>query len=213
MDEDRELPEERLAQRLSQAGGAWQQRAAAMLDELAAVDRAVYRAVAETPTPTLDEPLRRTTQLANYSKIWLGAAAAMFVLGGSRGRRAALTGVAAIAVTSAVVNLPMKFAGARARPDREGAGVPTTRWVEMPASGSFPSGHSASAFAFTNAVADIMPQVGGPLRAIASIVAFSRIHTGVHYPGDVIAGALVGGTIGELVAWAGRRIGRVKGSS
>jgi undecaprenyl-diphosphatase len=42
-----------------------------------------------------------------------------------------------------------------------------------------------------------MPVLGAPLRALAAAVAYSRVHTGVHYPGDVIVGSVVGATIGE----------------
>ena len=57
------------------------------LRELGAVDRATYRAIAETPTPSLDDPIRRLSNAANNSRLWLGIAAALAVLGGRRGRR------------------------------------------------------------------------------------------------------------------------------
>src|SRR4029077_18877646 len=181
---------------------------ATMPHGLAEVDRAVYRAVATTPTPSLDEPLRRLSNLANESKLWIGAAGVLFVLGGRTGRRAAVNGLAAVALNSAIVNLPLKAAGRRARPDRDDAGVPAQRWVPMPASTSFPSGHSASGFAFAGAVAGTMPGLAIPLRGLAAVVAYSRVHTGVHYPGDVVAGSLIGATIGEATALAGRSLRR-----
>ena len=95
------------------------------LRELGAVDRAVYEAVADTPTPELDGPVRRLSNAASYSRLWLGVAAALAVLGGRRGRRAALEGVLAIGVTSATVNLGMKPFAQRERPDR--AGTPCLR--------------------------------------------------------------------------------------
>ena len=166
----------------------------------------MYRAIASTPTPTLDEPLRRLSNLANNSKVWFGIAGVMFALGGRNGRRAAATGLAALAVNSALVNLPMKFASARARPDRDAAGVPPQRWVPMPDSTSFPSGHSASGFAFAAAVAGSMPGLAIPIRGLAAAVAYSRVHTGVHYPGDVVVGSLVGATIGEATALVARAL-------
>ena len=75
----------------------------------------------------------------------------------------------------------------------------------MPTSRSFPSGHSAAAFAFATGVADISPAAAIPLRALAAVVAYSRVHTGVHFPGDVIAGALTGVTVGELTTQGIRR--------
>lgn len=201
-------PADRLAERLETHPTSTRSTLAAALHELGQIDLAVYRAVASTPTPTLDEPLRRLSGLANRSKLWFGVAGALGAFGGRPGRRAALTGLAALGVNSAVVNLPMKFASRRARPDRDAAGVPAERHVPMPTSTSFPSGHSASAFAFATAVASSQPLLGVPLRALAAGVAYSRVHTGVHYPGDVVVGTLIGMTIGQTTALADRAIRR-----
>ena len=177
-----------------------------VLRQLGAVDRAVYGAVADTPTPDLDAPLRRLSDLASWSKLWIGIAGGLALTRGERGRRAAVTGLVAIGVTSAIVNQGMKRAMPRQRPDREGEGVPEARRVEMPDSGSFPSGHSASGFAFANAVGDELPVTGAALRFLAATVAYSRVHTGVHYPGDTIVGSVVGSGIGGAVAVAARRL-------
>jgi len=201
-------PEERLARRLEVTPTPRRSAVAAWLHELAEVDRAVYRAIASTPTPSLDEPLRRLSGLADNSKLWLGAAGALFVLGGRSGRRAAVTGLVAVGINSAIVNLPMKLASKRERPDRESAGVPAQRWVKMPTSTSFPSGHSASGFAFAGAVAGSMPGLAVPLRGLAAAVAYSRVHTGVHYPGDVVVGSLIGATIGEATSLTARALWR-----
>ena len=111
----------------------------------------------------------------------------MALVGGRAGRRAAAAGLVALAVDSAVVNIGLKVAARRRRrPDRDSAGVPAVRRVPMPQSASFPSGHTASGFAFMNAVAHTLPAAAGPLGLLASAVGYSRIHTGVHYPGDVV---------------------------
>jgi undecaprenyl-diphosphatase len=177
------------------------------LSELGRLDRAVYAAVADSPTPSLDEPLRRLSKAANLSKLWLGAAVGIAALGGHTGRRAAITGVAAIGVASAVVNQGIKRVYPRDRPDREGEEVPEERHVRMPDSTSFPSGHSASGFAFATAVSSQLPVVGAGLRFLAGAVAYSRVHTGVHYPGDAVVGSLVGAGVGSIVAAAARRLG------
>jgi membrane-associated phospholipid phosphatase len=194
---------DRLADRLEARPTATAPPLLRVLRELGAVDRAVYRAVAATPTPTIDAPLRRFTAAADHSKLWIGTAAVLLVVGGRKGRRAALTGLVSIATTSVVVNLPLKLAGARRRPDADAAGVPESRRVAMPTSASFPSGHSASAAAFTAGASSVVPALGAPLGLAAATVGYSRVHAGVHYPGDVVAGVVVGATIGEVVAWAG----------
>ena len=102
----------------------------------------------------------------------------------------------------------MKMAGERRRPDREGLGVPKQRWVRMPLSTSFPSGHSASAAAFAVAAGGVLPAVRLPLRAAAAVVGFSRVYTGVHYPSDVLVGAAVGALIGRLASVVALRAGR-----
>lgn len=170
------------------------------------LDVAAYEALAGWAAPVaVDEPLRRLSNAADYSRLWLGFAAGLALAGGPRGRAAALTGVSAIAATSLLVNQPMKRLGARARPDREGAGVPETRWVRMPTSTSFPSGHAASAAAFAVAVGDTVPRLRWPLGLLATTVAFTRTYTGVHYPGDVLVGATAGALMGGLTSRVARR--------
>lgn len=62
----------------------------------------------------------------------------------------------------------------------------------MPRSTSFPSGHSATAFAFATATSRELPASSVVLVPLAGAVAYSRVHTGVHYPSDVVAGATIG---------------------
>ncbi len=172
------------------------------LEEAERVDLAVYGAIASTPTPTLDEAMRRLSNAANYSRLSIASGALLAVAGGPRGRRAAATGLASVAATAAFVNVVVKPFGRRPRPDREAEEVPAARHVRMPASRSFPSGHTAAAVAFAGGVGNVLPLVGVPLHVLAALVAYSRIHTGVHYPGDVLAGALIGATVADITAGA-----------
>ncbi len=170
------------------------------LAEAARIDEAVYRAVAGEPTPRLDRAMRRLSTAANYSRISLTLSVLLALGLGPRGRRAAATGLASVAATSAVVNVLVKPLGGRGRPQRiddEGQ-----RQIRMPRSASFPSGHTATAVAFASGVARELPQAGLPLHALAAVVAYSRVHTGVHYPGDVVAGAVIGSGCADVVASA-----------
>ena len=182
------------------------------LRELGAVDRAVYEAVARTPTGALDVPVRRLSGAADKSRMWLAIAAVIAVAGGRRGRRAALEGVAAIAVTSATVNLGLKPIARRRRPDRAQPALFEGRHVPMPRSASFPSGHAASAFAFAYAVGRHLPVLTVPIRLLAVAVAYSRVHTGVHYPGDVVIGSVAGAGTAAMVAAVADRAGRARAS-
>ncbi|MGW4722575.1 phosphatase PAP2 family protein [Streptomyces sp. S1] len=181
--------------------------AEAVLHDLRAVDGAVYAAVAATPTPTLDTALRRLSRTADHSKISFSVAAVLALFPG-RPRRAALAGVGAIAVASATANLLGKRLVRRPRPDREAARVVAGRHVPMPDSASFPSGHTASAVAFATAVGVVLPAAAVPLGILASTVGYSRVHTGVHYPGDVAAGAVLGVASAAVSLTAGASLTR-----
>ncbi len=146
--------------------------------------------------------MARLTGAANYSRLWMAAAAVMATAGGRRGRRAASSGLASVGVTAAVVNLGLKPLGGRRRPDRVAEQVPLARQARMPISTSFPSGHSAAGFAFATGVGHVLPGISIPLQGLAALVAYSRVHTGVHYPGDVLAGALCGTVLARLTAHA-----------
>lgn len=177
--------------------------------EAGAVDLAVYRAVSQSPTPVLDRAVPRLSYAADRSMLWFVVAAALFALGGRSGRRAARDGLIAIGMASATVNQGFKRVAVRARPVRDDQTLPAKRWVRMPLSTSFPSGHTASAFAFATAASEHLPLLWLPLRGLALGVGYSRVHTGVHYPGDVVAGAVIGSACGWTVIGATRRRDRV----
>jgi membrane-associated phospholipid phosphatase len=169
------------------------------------IDVALYAAIARTPTPALDRAMGRLSRAADYSRLSIASAALLALAGGRRGRRAAAYGLASVGVTATVVNLGVKPLGRRRRPDRVAQEVPLARHVTMPTSTSFPSGHAAAAFAFATGVGQVMPAAAAPLRGLAALVGYSRVHTGVHYPGDVIAGALMGTALAQFTTHALQR--------
>lgn len=74
-----------------------------------------------------------------------------------------------------------------------------SRLVAEPAGASFPSGHTAGAFAACWLLYKYLPRrYGVPLLILGVLMGFSRIYVGVHYPSDVIAGAAVGCLCGWL---------------
>jgi membrane-associated phospholipid phosphatase len=162
------------------------------------IDVALYAAIAQTPTPSLDRAMARLSHAADYSRLSLLSAAVLATTAGPQGRRAAANGLASVAVTASIVNLGVKPLGRRRRPDRAVAQVPVARHVRMPSSTSFPSGHSAAAFAFATGVGHVLPSTAIALLGLATLIAYSRVHTGVHYPGDVVAGALIGTALAQL---------------
>jgi undecaprenyl-diphosphatase len=78
----------------------------------------------------------------------------------------------------------------------------------IPASASFPSGHSATAFATAVAVGLVYPRLRVPLLALAALVALSRVYLGMHYSTDVLAGTALGVAVGLCAGWLGLRVVR-----
>lgn len=182
-------------------------RGPAWAAEVERLDAACYAAIAQTPTPRLDRTLAGLSRTADHSKISLGIAAGLAICGGARGRRAATSGLVSVAVTATVVNVAVKPLARRRRPDRAFHKVPVDRHVPLPSSRSFPSGHSAAAFAFAGGAGDVIPSLSPPLHALAALVAYSRVHTGVHYPLDAIAGSVLGATLSQVTRGVRRDVG------
>lgn len=134
------------------------------------------------------------SRLGEHAAVWLligatGTAA-------TRNRRWA-TATASVAVAHGV-NVAVKQVVRRPRPKVED--LPALAWV--PSQMSFPSAHAASAFAAAAAFQPLLPH--WPWRATAGVMAVSRLVAGVHYPSDIVAGAVLGTAVGL----AGRRLGR-----
>ena len=154
-------------------------------------DLAAFTRVARWDAPRLDRVLPRLSTAANHGVLWVAVAALLASLGGRSGRRAALRGLVALGFASFASNLPAKLLLRRQRPPI--ALVPAIRHLaRLPLTWSLPSGHSASAAAFATGVALEQPRVAAPVGALALGVGFSRVYTGVHYPGDVAVGAAIG---------------------
>lgn len=173
------------------------------LERLHEIDEDVFQHVAGWHSPILDKTLPPLSEAASFSRLWMGVAALIAIFGGRRGRRAAVAGMAAIGVTSAVANIAVKGVANRRRPSVE---VPESRRLDHPDSTSFPSGHTASAAAFSGIVGAAIPELRVPINVLAAAVGFSRVYTGVHYPGDVAAGWLLGKAIAALTIRVVNRI-------
>jgi membrane-associated phospholipid phosphatase len=182
-----------------------------MWSRLQRLDRRLMERSTRARTPALDALLVEAGRAASYSRLWLAIAGVLAIAGGSRGRRAAARGVTSIAIAATTANGPIKLLVRRRRPS------PSPTLIAMPYSSSFPSGHSASAFAFATGVCAEMPHLTPLLAPLAIAVAYSRVHTGVHHPSDAAAGAaigiLAGATSGRLLSRALYQLYRARSRS
>ncbi|WP_430296771.1 bifunctional phosphatase PAP2/diacylglycerol kinase family protein [Sinomonas sp. B1-1] len=157
---------------------------------VAGMDRRIVRAVAAMPAGPWDGAFSWLTRAATRSVLWIAIAAGLSTRKGPP-RRAAAHGLLAVAVASAGVNLIAKRLLPRTRPHPES--LPAHRFLHpQPTSSSLPSGHSASAVAFAAGVGMVSPTLGAALAPLAAGVAYSRVHTGAHWPSDVVLGSALG---------------------
>lgn len=175
-------------------------------------DRAAFEWVAQRQSKVLDWVMPRLTHMGDNGSLWAWVSVVLAIMGGRRGRRAARAGLLTLAVVSPVVNGPLKWLVRRPRPLIDV--VPEARRIRhTPRTTSFPSGHSASAWCFSVAASIEAPILAPVLLPMAAAVAYSRVYTGAHYPGDVVAGSIVGaglaGLIGPHMSAVGARIDEV----
>ncbi|PJT49765.1 phosphoesterase, partial [Streptomyces albidoflavus] len=153
-----------------------------MTNRAVALDRKLFAKVASTGGPRAERVLPCLSEAADHGKVWGMCAALLATAGDRAARRGALRGSGALAIASLLGNTLGKDLTRRRRPDL----------TRLPHTTSFPSGHAASAAAFATGVTMECPRAGLVVVPLAAAVAFSRVYTGVHHPGDVLAGAALG---------------------
>jgi undecaprenyl-diphosphatase len=156
-----------------------------------ALDLAIYRRLRSfAQTPATVRWVRRYSTLGEHGAAWLVLGAGGFLL--DDGRREEWTR-ATLAVGGAyLLSTSIKVAIGRVRPAVEDL----PHLMATPTGLSFPSSHSSSSFAAARAFGALVPPV--PLYGAATAMALSRLYLGVHYPSDILAGAVVGTVAGSV---------------
>jgi undecaprenyl-diphosphatase len=144
--------------------------------------------------------------ITNFGSViaWAVVCGLLFLFGGEKGKKVALLGLAALFISNVAVYL-LKFVIAEPRPFLTLPNVDLLVYENEIY--SFPSGHTASSFAAAVVIGlsyklnlkNRNYRLIYPLLAFAAVIGFSRIYVGVHYPLDVIFGAVVGILSGLLI--------------
>ena len=181
---------------LSLAGIGWLLTKVLYPDQVPPFDQAVVEWFADNRTPALDIATRVGTGLSDTATAIVVATIAFFVLRWRLGRWHESWVVVAAIAGELLVFLAVTATVMRDRPD-----VP--RLDAAPPTSSFPSGHTAAAVALYGCIVVILLRLGrpGPGRTVIAtllclfplIVAVSRVYRGMHYPSDVVFGAIGGG--------------------
>lgn len=172
-----------------------------MLDSLLQLDGGILLWIQEYVRSTsLSVVLAPYTMLGDAGLMWIALSLAMLCF--RKTRKAGALALCAMALGLVVTNLTIKPLVSRPRPWLmvEGLG----HIVEEKDPNSFPSGHTCAAFAAAMVWVRTLPWRWGRVTAVvlAVLMGLSRLYVGVHYPSDVLAGAV----IGSLCAWAAWKV-------
>lgn len=150
-------------------------------------------------TPLLDKILAFITSLGNAGIIWIVLAVVLLIL--PKTRKTGIIVAAALLMDLVLCNLILKNLVARVRPYDINTAIAIL--IKKPLDFSFPSGHTAASFAAMTALfLAKMKKAWIAALILAVLIAFSRLYFYVHYPTDVLGGAVVGilsGIIGYAI--------------
>ena len=167
-----------------------------MLEAIGRLDFTAFQWLRTHQFHLLDVVMAGLSDVARGGAIWIGLAFLIAFLYRSRWL-AVVHVLLAIALAFLITDHVAKPFFNRARPFQTYA--ESRVYGYRPTTPSFPSGHAASAIAGACALTRLAPEARVIFWFFAVLVVSSRVYLGVHYPGDVIAGALLGFGIGKFV--------------
>ena len=153
-------------------------------------------------TPILDQVMRFVTSLGNASVVWILLAIVLLLI--PKTRKGGVVLLAALCIEIILCNGILKNLFARTRPYEVNQAV--RLFITRPKDYSFPSGHTAAAFAAVTALyLAKVKKVWQCALILAVLIAFSRMYFYVHYPTDILGGALLGIISGLTGYWMVKR--------
>jgi undecaprenyl-diphosphatase len=175
------------------------------LKPLEALDTAAFLRINRLPHPRwLDAVMRRFSFVMTGGTGWLLPLVVYAIRRPRSGGKAAIDVLPALWLATSTVEYPIKWFFRRRRPFS--SIVRAIVVGRKPGSYSFPSGHTAAAFAGAVLLQRYFPRRRGILYSVAALVGFSRIYLGAHYPGDVVTGGLVGALLARAYRGILRRL-------
>jgi undecaprenyl-diphosphatase len=170
------------------------------MSPLQSLDTSLFLTINHLPhTRLTNSVMYGITSVMNGGLGWIIGLAVAAVVDKKRGLQALSQVAPPLWFASMTVEYPIKSYFRRKRPFIEI--VQAIAVGKKPGSYSFPSGHSASAFAGAWLLSYHYPELRGLWYTVASLVGFSRMYLGVHYPGDVLSGAVSGIVLAEFLRW------------
>lgn len=145
-------------------------------------------------TPVLDAILKFITYLGDDGIIWIVLTLAFLCF--KKTRRYGIIMAISLVAGTVIGNMVIKNIVARARPFTVNPDILPSLIIAPPDSYSFPSGHTLASFECATALFMCNKKMGIPALILAALIGFSRNYLYVHYPTDVIVGALLGIAIG-----------------
>lgn len=150
----------------------------------------------------LDTLMPVITFLGNADALWIAVSLVLLFI--KRYRKNAVMVLGGLGCCTVIGNLILKNLVARARPCHLNTAVHLL--VSVPRDYSFPSGHTMASFAAAVILYRTDKRLGIPAFVLAFLIAFSRLYLYVHFPSDVISGALIGTATGYAVWLIGNKI-------
>lgn len=151
----------------------------------------------------LDVVLPFLTTICNNGEIWI--AGAIVLLFFKKYRRYGVFLLVALLLGSLIGNEIIKPLVARVRPCNSVSMLPDML-VSVPSSFSFPSGHTVSSAVGATVLTRANKKFGFAAIPVAALIAFSRLYVFVHFPTDVLAGAILGFAIGFVCVTFGNKL-------